>query len=86
MLTNKKIEIDGQDITILSQGNDDYISLTDMAKSQMQEVIIIKWLKLLSILASGKRYIIQILIIPNSVQLKMLQAAAAQLIQIKKST
>ena len=86
MAKNKKIEIDGQEITIISQKDDDYISLTDMAKSQMQEVIIIKWLKLLSILASGKRYIIQILIIPNSVQLKMLQAAAAQLIQIKKST
>jgi len=46
MLKNKKIEIDGQDITILSQGDNDYISLTDMAKSQMQEVIIIKWLSL----------------------------------------
>jgi len=44
MLKNKKIEIDGQDITIISQGDDDYISLTDMAKSQMQDVIIIKWL------------------------------------------
>ena len=46
MLKNKKIEIDGQDITIISQGDDDYISLTDMAKSQMQDVIIIKWLSL----------------------------------------
>ena len=44
MLKNKKIEIDGQDITIITQGDDDYISLTDMAKSQMQDVIIIKWL------------------------------------------
>jgi len=44
MLKNKKIEIDGQDITIISQEDDDYISLTDMAKSQMQDVIIIKWL------------------------------------------
>ena len=46
MSKNKKIEIDGKDITIISQKDDDYISLTDMAKSQMQEVIIIKWLSL----------------------------------------
>ena len=46
MSKKQKIEIDGQDITIISQGEDDYISLTDMAKSQMQEVIIIKWLSL----------------------------------------
>jgi len=46
MSKKQKIEIDGQDITIISQGEDDYISLTDMAKSQMQDVIIIKWLSL----------------------------------------
>ena len=48
MSKKKKIEIDGQDITIISQGDNDYISLTDMAKSQLQEVIIIKWLSLKS--------------------------------------
>ena len=48
MVKNKKIEIDGKEITIISQKQDDYISLTDMAKSQMQEVIIIKWLSLKS--------------------------------------
>lgn len=46
MSKNKKIEIGGQSISIISQKEDDYISLTDMAKSQMQEAIIIKWLSL----------------------------------------
>lgn len=44
----KKIEIGGKEISIISQKEDDYISLTDMAKSQMQEAIIIKWLSLKS--------------------------------------
>jgi hypothetical protein len=48
MTTSKKIEIGGKEITIISQKQDDYISLTDMAKSQMQEAIIIKWLTLKS--------------------------------------
>lgn len=48
MAKNKKIEIEGREISIISSPQDDYISLTDMAKSQMQEVIIIKWLSLKS--------------------------------------
>ncbi len=48
MAKNKKIEIGGKEISIISQKQDDYISLTDMAKSQMQEAIIIKWLTLKS--------------------------------------
>lgn len=48
MAKNKKIEIGGKEISIISQKEDDYISLTDMAKSQMQEAIIIKWLTLKS--------------------------------------
>lgn len=48
MAKNKKIEIGGKEISIISQKQDDFISLTDMAKSQMQEVIIIKWLTLKS--------------------------------------
>ena len=49
MAKNKKIEIEGQEISIISvKQEDDYISLTDMAKSQMQEAIIIKWLSLKS--------------------------------------
>jgi hypothetical protein len=46
----KKINIAGTEITIFSKKADDYISLTDMAKSQLQEVVIIKWLSLKSII------------------------------------
>lgn len=48
MTKTRKIAIDGAEITILSEANDDYISLTDMAKSQFQEIVIIKWLSLKS--------------------------------------
>lgn len=48
MATSKKIEIGGKEISIISQKEDDFISLTDMAKSQMQDAIIIKWLTLKS--------------------------------------
>ncbi|TRX43033.1 KilA-N domain-containing protein [Flavobacterium restrictum] len=48
MAKNKKINIEGKEITIISNHKDDFISLTDMAKSQMQEAIIIKWLSLKS--------------------------------------
>lgn len=48
MAESKKIKIGGKEISIISQKQDDYISLTDMAKSQMQEAIIIKWLTLKS--------------------------------------
>jgi hypothetical protein len=44
----KNINIDGKEITIIKNQTEDYISLTDMAKSQMQEAIIIKWLSLKS--------------------------------------
>jgi hypothetical protein len=44
----KTITIEGKEITIISKEQEDYISLTDMAKSQMQEAIIIKWLSLKS--------------------------------------
>ncbi len=44
----KKINIDGTSITVLSQKKDDFISLTDMARSQLQDVVIIKWLSLKS--------------------------------------
>ena len=46
MSKTKKINIEGTEITIVSQQKDDYISLTDMAKSQLQDVVIIKWLSL----------------------------------------
>ena len=48
MAKSKNLHIEGKKITIISQNNDDLISLTDMAKSQMQEAIIIKWLSLKS--------------------------------------
>ena len=48
MAKKKKIIIDGTEITILAQAKTDYISLTDMARSQLQEVVIIKWLSLKS--------------------------------------
>ena len=40
----KGINIDGNQIAIIQINNDDYISLTDMAKSQHQEVVIFKWM------------------------------------------
>ena len=48
MAKSKSLNIDGAEITIISQQQNDYISLTDMAKSQMQEAIIIKLLSLKS--------------------------------------
>jgi len=43
-----KINVTGTDITIIQIKDADYISLTDMAHSQMEEHIIIKWLSLKS--------------------------------------
>ncbi len=48
MVKKKTISIEGKEITILAQAKTDYISLTDMARSQLQEVVIIKWLSLKS--------------------------------------
>jgi hypothetical protein len=42
------IIVQGKAINIEVRGSDDYISLTDMGKSQMQEAVIIKWLSLKS--------------------------------------
>jgi hypothetical protein len=44
----KVITIDEHPIVIVSFNNEDYISLTDMAHSQLEDVIIIKWLSLKS--------------------------------------
>ena len=41
-----KVVVDNAEITVVSHNNDDYISLTDMARSQMQEHIIFRWLSL----------------------------------------
>lgn len=48
MAKNKTLNIAGTEISLISKEKEDYISLTDMAKSQMQEAIIIKWLSLKS--------------------------------------
>ena len=48
MAKKKTINIGGTEISILAQAKTDYISLTDMARSQLPEVIIIKWLSLKS--------------------------------------
>lgn len=39
-----KIKVQDTEITIVTNNKQDYISLTDMARSQMQEHIIFKWL------------------------------------------
>ncbi|MDP3683755.1 MAG: KilA-N domain-containing protein [Ignavibacteria bacterium] len=46
MTKRKIINIGQHPIVIVSLNNEDYISLTDMARSQLQEAIIIKWLSL----------------------------------------
>jgi hypothetical protein len=43
-----KINVKGTEITIISIDESDYISLTDMAHSQMEEHIIFKWMSLKS--------------------------------------
>jgi hypothetical protein len=43
---NKVLHIEDHPIVIVSHNNEDYISLTDMARSQMEEIVIIKWLSL----------------------------------------
>ncbi len=48
MAENRKIHIEGSEITTISQKENDYISLTDMAKTQLQDIVIIKWLSLKS--------------------------------------
>ena len=48
MTKKQSIHINNAEISLISQGQDDYISLTDMAHSQMEEHIIIKWLSLKS--------------------------------------
>ena len=43
-----KINVQNTEITVVSHNDDDYISLTDMARSQLQEHIIFRWLSLKS--------------------------------------
>ena len=46
MVKKQTLNIDGTEIVLVQQNEQDYISLTDMTRSQMEEVIIIKWLSL----------------------------------------
>lgn len=48
MAKGQSIRIGESNIALLAKGQEDYISMTDMAKSQMQEAVIIKWLSLKS--------------------------------------
>ena len=41
-----KIKVENTEISVVSVQNEDYISLTDMAHSQMQEHIIFRWMSL----------------------------------------
>ena len=43
-----KINVQNTEISIVQYNDEDYISLTDMARSQMQEHIIFRWLSLKS--------------------------------------
>jgi hypothetical protein len=43
-----KIKVQDTEITVVSYNQEDYISLTDMAHSQMQEHIIFRWMSLKS--------------------------------------
>ena len=71
-----KIKVQNTEITVVAYNDNDYISLTDMARSQMQEHIIFRWLSLKSTLeyiGEWECCTIQVLIVPNSVQLKIWQ-------------
>ena len=43
-----KIKVENAEITVVSVQNEDYISLADMAHSQMQEHIVFRWMSLKS--------------------------------------
>ncbi len=69
-----KIKVQNTEITVVAYNDNDYISLTDMARSQMQEHIIFRWLSLKSTLeyiGEWEMLYNQVLIVPNSVQLKI---------------
>jgi len=45
---SKIINLENNPISVITLDNEDYLSLTDMIRNQMQEVVIIKWLSLKS--------------------------------------
>ena len=73
-----KINVQNTEITVVSHNDDDYISLTDMARSQLQEHIIFRWLSLKSTIEY-----LGILIVPNSVHLETWRAATTSFYQSK---
>lgn len=73
-----KINVENAEITVIRQNEDDFISLTDMARSQLQEHIIFRWLSLKSTieyLGEWEMLYNPDFNVPNSVQLKMLREA-----------
>ncbi|MDA3839002.1 MAG: KilA-N domain-containing protein [Candidatus Delongbacteria bacterium] len=48
MAKAKIINLENNLISVISYGNEEYLSLTDMARNQLHDVIIIKWLSLKS--------------------------------------
>jgi hypothetical protein len=70
-----KIEVKGTDITVISQNEEDYISLTDMVKNIENGLALIeKWLRnkiLSNFWVFGRKCIMKILIPPNSRELKI---------------
>ena len=73
-----KIKVENTEISVVCVQNEDYISLTDMAHSQMQEHIIFRWMSLKSTieyLGEWEKLYNPNLIVPNSIQLKMQQEA-----------
>ena len=45
MAKNKKIEVKGTEITVLKEGSNDFISLTDMLKAKDGDFFISDWLR-----------------------------------------
>lgn len=73
-----KIKVENTEISVVNVQNEDYISLTDMAHSQMQEHIIFRWMSLKSTieyLGEWEMLYNPNLIVPNSIQLEMQQEA-----------
>ena len=75
-----KIEVEGEVITVVNRHNEDYVSLTDMAKfknAQATGLVISHWLSTrlqLNFYAFGSKSTTQILILRNSVTLDLTQA------------
>ena len=65
-----KITVQDTDISIVKYNEEDYISLTDMARSQMQEHIIFRWLSLKSTIEYLGEWEMLYNPVFNSVQLK----------------